>query len=715
VREKIGILGAATVLCTLSGVANAEFSLPDGDGWTSVSVASNIQSGSALDFSSFRTTGAPAGKYGRLVAKGSTFEFEGLPGVPQRFYGVNLCGSANFPSHQESDRLCAYLAAIGYNSVRIHHHDTFLVKEDGSLEPNEAAFDRLDYLIAACISNGLYITTDLYVSRRVPYRMIGIDKDGVMPHIEFKELVPVNRRAYENFIAFARLFLGHENAYTGRRYADEPALAWVAFVNEGNLGNRGTERFKAYPEWIAAWREWLDEKSRADPSFASIPHDIPERFSMFPSSPDRVSSAFLQFLADVEDRFDKRVSRFFKEEMKCQALTANMSSWMFPASYQVPRTANFDYVDDHFYIDHPIFDAGHAWRLPSTLKNANPLRDAFAGVPVVAVRRALDKPFTVSEFNYSGPGRFRGLGGIVAGTIAALQGWSGMWRFAWSHSIGGVAHPESRRIDYFDLAGDPLLLASERATVCLYLRGDLTELRESYGVLLDPASFTGKEDYPCGNDAKWRWAGWYRKIGSIVSPTRPKGVRFAGSGLAGFMRRTEDVRMDIFGSSDTNFWPIAGDGKVRILPSSGSFAVSTPCTAGGFAESGGFSAGFMRVAGIDVPATIWASSLDGRPAQSSKRILLTHLTDVQNTGIAYADETRVKLLKWGALPHIMRKGTCMVSLLLKPGNWKVYALAADGRRRRELPVACTDGELKINLDIAADGSSASYLYEILGD
>ena len=37
------------------------------------------------------------------------------------------------------------------------------------------------------------------------------------------------------------------------------------------------------------------------------------------------------------------------------------------------------------------------------------------------------------------------------------------------------------------------------------------------------------------------------------------------------------------------------------------------------------------------PATVWASSLDGAPLRVSRRILVTHLTDVQNTGAEYAD------------------------------------------------------------------------------
>ena len=58
--------------------------------WVPLHDTTDIASGSALDFSKLGWVDAPAGKHGRVVAKGAHFEFEGKPGVPQRFYGCNL-------------------------------------------------------------------------------------------------------------------------------------------------------------------------------------------------------------------------------------------------------------------------------------------------------------------------------------------------------------------------------------------------------------------------------------------------------------------------------------------------------------------------------------------------------------------------------------------------------------------------------------------------
>ena len=67
---------------------------------------------------------------GRRSRNGKFF-FEKNPGQPIRFYGVNLSSSANFLEKEACRRLADRLAACGYNSVRIHHHDRMLTQKRG--------------------------------------------------------------------------------------------------------------------------------------------------------------------------------------------------------------------------------------------------------------------------------------------------------------------------------------------------------------------------------------------------------------------------------------------------------------------------------------------------------------------------------------------------------------------------------------------------------
>ena len=96
---KIAKFLCAVSLCVLRAETSAAFTPETAapNDWAPFTQNPWIEPGSALDFSPMRGTEAPAGCRGRVVAVGNHFEFEGLPGVPQRFYGINLCFGANYP------------------------------------------------------------------------------------------------------------------------------------------------------------------------------------------------------------------------------------------------------------------------------------------------------------------------------------------------------------------------------------------------------------------------------------------------------------------------------------------------------------------------------------------------------------------------------------------------------------------------------------------
>ena len=685
-----------------------------GPEWTPLKYDPWIEPGSALDFTDVIPHHLPAGKFGRVVAVGDHFEFEDLPGVPQRFYGVNLCGTANLPeSREEADRFAANIARIGYNAVRIHHHERWLVSKDGMLHEgmddtalDPAQMDKLDHLIASCIEHGLYITTDLYVSRAhvVPWRALGIDRDGAVKQDAYKILVAFHEPAFSNLCAWARNFLGHVNPYTGHSLANEPALCALALVNEGNLGNFGITALRDTPGVAEAWGKPFPDNLN-DPEFAS-------------------------FLAERETMLFERLKAFVRDECGCKAPLSSISAWYNPVQYQLART-HFDYVDNHFYVDHPQF-LGVPWRLPSRCPNVNPLLSTAKGAQKAEWYRLMDKPFCVTEFNYSGPGRFRGVGGIALGTLASLQDWSGLWRFAWSHSRGGIVKPGGQ-LGYFDVAGDPLALAAERAGLCLFLRRDLEPLTEERPAIIDEATLRnpgqGAVDFP-GPDQPLA-LGWEARVGTRV-------VR------AGTVSGAQN--------SNKSAVPPAPSGGFATISSSGSMLLDTPLTAGGFAESGAHVAGPVKFellssntearrnggdnlvsvppssvlsgSNAATPATVWASSLDGKPIASSSHLLLTHLTDVQNSRMEYADADLKILINWGGLPHIMRNGAAEIELTIdggagaEPPSFAVWRLSSGGKRLGEVPFTlAVSGEAQNTLSFTArtdyDPTSATYLYEIV--
>ena len=63
---------------------------------------------------------APAGADGRLRVSGDQFVNDR---GPIRLHATNLTGAANFPTHEEAERLADRLARFGFNCVRLHYFD----------------------------------------------------------------------------------------------------------------------------------------------------------------------------------------------------------------------------------------------------------------------------------------------------------------------------------------------------------------------------------------------------------------------------------------------------------------------------------------------------------------------------------------------------------------------------------------------------------------
>ena len=403
-----------------------------GKDWIPISEHRDIIEDSALDFSKAGFIDAPAGKYGWIRNVGGHFEFEGLPGRPQRFYGVNLCFTANFLDYGLADTLVTRFKRFGYNALRLHHHDAGTVKgsADGvTLDPEN--MDRFDYLVAAAIREGLYLTTDIFVSRShaIKWRHIGVDRDGLVDMPIFKALCAVYDPAFENWAAYAKNFMEHETKYTGRRYADEPALSLISLVNEGGFFMGWTRGVSDDPRVVASWRAWIKAKREADPSFAEgiDGEALPKNYW------DSKTRPFVeQWCAELETKMVARMKTYLRS-LGVKALITNDNN----GPHYVAKNglaADYDYIDDHFYVDHPSF-LEKRWQLPSRCHNVNSL---LGEKPVVPVEREFPfvkgKPLTVTEWNFSYPGRYRGVGGILTGATAALKDMDGLWRFAYSHN-----------------------------------------------------------------------------------------------------------------------------------------------------------------------------------------------------------------------------------------------------------------------------------------
>ena len=750
--------------------------------WVPFAVERDIEPGSPLDFSWIATAHAPCGVHGRIVVRDGHFEFEKRPGETVRFWGVNISSSANFPDVEKTDAIASHLARLGYNAVRIHHHDGGLVGQNpdafapvggsGGKAPRPFGLDpdalrRMDALVAACAKHGLYVITDIYVSRPVSWRACGIDRDGTMTKGQFKHLAPIHAGAFSNWCAFASAWLNHTNAFTGIRFADDPALITVALINEGNLDNgAGPEPFVSLPCWQERWTAWLAERAKTSSDERQVTSDerkdantfvtrLPSLFTAgevadFASIPEgdhwqrtRHNAAFSRFLADVEADFEARAVRFLREEIGLKTPISNMSAWMQPPEYQgILAGPTQDYVEGHSYCDHPTFPE-QQWGLPCRVGSENPVRQRLhsmgSGAMGPTLKRIFGKPFCVTEFNYCAPNPHRGAGGLLFGAEAAAQDWSGAWRFDWASSKFGIEEPCSGYCGLFAFNCDPLRQASDHIAQMLFLRGDLAPCADAYAVLLPPSKIIGTFDGEAHQlNTPWPELTWRARLGTVWAEEAPAWARWVDPYPDYYKRKGPIAEI-----------PLRDD--IVLDREAGWFKVATPRTCAVFAEGGAHTAGVMQVEIVEnrkskvesqdlrpstndddqtvASATVWSSSLDGKPLAESAHILVGMLTDLRNTGMEAEDGgignsslsngSTTLVRKWGTLPYLVRAGQARVELALScgagpEGAWRCYALSQGGRRVAEVSVERTaEGHPALTLDTVASPETATFFWELV--
>ena len=610
--------------------------------WRPIAFPSKVEPGSAIDFTPFAVSHVPAGKYGYAVVRDGHFEFENLPGVLQRFYGINVCYGDCYPdSPEKADGMVSYFAACGYNAIRIHHYDFKVTVGEGGVVPDESLLRRMDSLVDACVRHGLYITTDLFCSRghSVAWRDVGIDADGTIDW-SYKAMAILHAGTTENLKQFTRNFLCHRNVYTGRRLADEPALSWISLINEGMLAHHATPKAgtTAYAVMAGIWKNWL-EKKHAEGAFADVSCDLPAEARVRDDTP--VSRALRAFYAEKEASFAATMRRFLRDEIGCRALLTSLNSGVPPTEYAAFRQANFDYTDTHYYWDHPTtLPGGAPFGLPAGCQHdsKNPLCTPYRAHRTGA--RLPGQPLTVTEFHYCPPGRFRGFSGMLTGANAAHDAWSGAWRFGWGGRPGICAPLEDRPLrSWFELGTDPVALVGERVAAMLFLRGDLQ------------------------------------------AGTTPFGE---------------------------------GDG-IAIDSVDGSISVTTARTCGGYRPFGVIDAGSLRADVGTEGACVWVTSLADAPISGSPRLMLAHVTDGTDSGTVFRDGRRIQIERWGRLPHLLRAGRADVSVAVREGAWRVYALDATGRRQKEVPATRRDGRLAFQVDVSIRSDDATIFYELTCD
>jgi len=708
------VIGAALIFAafTLPGASPAadrtgEQVIVVSDGWIPLPEAKDILRGSALDLSFLLDP--PAGKYGRLTVDGGNFVFEKSPRKPCRFAGLNVCfWNGTVFTREESDRVADRIAACGFNLVRLHAFDKALAARGGTnttdLDPEQ--LDRFDYLLHVLKKRGIYVTIDLFINRAM--------KEGELPGVSrpgrwdvMKAAIPVMDAAMENWKIFSSNLLNHVNPYEGVAWKDEPAVITVSLVNEGTVFDVWDNVPDIKAIYDAKFKEWLAKHKTGV------------------LSPGEEAKYRAEFLSEVYLAAFTKMKQFLRELGVKAPLTDQNRTHTVPVTVLRDR---YDYVDTHFYYDYPIRKENKELFLTDESVTRTLEWEQARAFPT----RLLDKPFSISEFNWCFPNRYRAEAGPVTAAYAALQDWNLLCVYDYGENVEDQVNEAP--VSTLAIANDPGATFSFRAMSLLFLRGDVESSGLCFPIYLNRefrAADDPVTDYPLPLP---RRLGLVGKVGTVLidpkalSPNEISRPHLSLTGEAGNPNAVDlldgssreaqlrEIRKRFdFGKGELDLrrgFARSSTGEIEMDAQGETFLVSTPksealvlCRSG---KLGG------RVLSVEQPgeaATYLVTALDGKRLEESNRLLLCHLTSVMNSGVRFREDKGIYIQSAGQLPVLLRRGRADVHLKGE-GAATVYALDLTGRRIGEVKAKNIGGTVSFRADSLESGQPC-LAYEIV--
>jgi hypothetical protein len=406
-----------------------------------------------------------AGRRGFLSTEGDRLVF--ADGSETRFWGANIAAHAIFADKEHIKQHARRLADLGFNLVRIHHHDsTGWVRptvidqsREDSRQLDPAALDRLDWWIRCLKDEGIYVWLDLHVGRQFKAGdgiTLGFDEIARKKG-EGKGFNYFNPRLRELMQEFNARYLEHVNAYTGLSYKDDPVLVGLLVSNENDLTHHFGNLMladKGNPVHHGLFQGAAEAFARK----SGLPVGGVGR--TWEAGPAKV------FLNDVEWRFHRSMVDHLKS-LHVRVPVATTDYWGNDGLWSVPALTAGDVIDVHSY--------GKEGAL-----RVNP-REQANFIHWIGAAQVHDKPLTVTEWNVEYPAGDRFLAPMYVAAIASLQGWDAPMIYNYSQR----AFTTPQRVDKWSTYNDPALAGLMPAAAIAFRQGHLQRARETHCLQLN--------------------------------------------------------------------------------------------------------------------------------------------------------------------------------------------------------------------------------------
>ena len=500
------------------------------------------------------------------------------------------------------------LSELGFNLIRVHHHDSEWVvpnvfggrdtPDTSSLDP--AMLERLDWWIKCLKDEGIYVWLDLHVGRRVKAA------DRIKDFEEIRQGKPtaslsgysyVNASIREAMQRFEESYLNHRNAFTGQRYREDPAIAAILITNENDLThhfgnallpNKGVPAHSAI--YMREAEQYADKYGLArDRVWRSWEDGLPKLF-----------------LNDLEHRFDMQMIAHLRTLGVEQPLVTTSSWGMNPLS-SLPALTSGDMVDVHSY--------GGEGELQS-----NPLLAANL-VHWIAAAHVAGMPLTATEWGVDNRGALapdRQDIPLYVAASASMQGWDAVMFYAYAYESlnGGPGTPS-----IYQAYNDPALMASMPAAALLYRQGHVKEAGTTYVFAPSRGMLFGQAISPATSVALRTAAERGRLL--IALPQVPELPWLRPSIVPGGAKLLKDpLEAQIpAGASEI----VSDSGELKRNWGEGLFTVNTAQTQAAMGRIGGTKIRLpeVEIALTTVDAVVAVQSMDGKPIDRSGNIMIS--------------------------------------------------------------------------------------------
>jgi hypothetical protein len=622
---------------------------------------------SPVDLSFLNAQERPAGKRGFIKAKGDQLVFE--DGKQAKFWGTVITAYTIFNTPKENVKLQAKrLSMLGFNLVRIHHHDSLWVDPNifGSANSNNSksldpdSLEKIDWWIKCLKDEGIYVWLDLHVGRKLKtgdsisdFQEIAKGKSEA----SLKGYNYVNPSIQQAMRDFNAAYLSHLNKYTNIKYVDEPAIATILITNENDVTNHfGNELLpdKNVDHHSKLFMTASDDFAKAN----NLPKD--KTWRAWEHGPSKL------FLNDLEHRFDTdTINQLHSLGVKVPIVTT--STWGENPLSALPALTTGDMIDAHAYQDYGALEK-------------NPLYTPNI-MQWLSAAQVLGKPMSVSEWNADPfPSPDRHTLPLYIASKADLQGWDALMLYAYSQGVLDSPGKPSNWRSY----NDPGILSTMPAAALMYRRGDVQEAKTTY--VLNPGLDLFNNSISPTNSAFIRTASEIGKL-TIAMPVVKELPWLQKSSIPPSAKSFKDMQTSLIAENATEV--NSDTGELKRNWDKGYMTINTANTQAvmGWVDGDKFTLDDIEVKVNTRNASIAVQSLDSMPISKSKNIMIS-------LGARSVPEQEMKLpfLSEPVEGHLLIKAA---------KGLKLFKHNAD-QKKQKLPVLYKNGQYDITLDKSLD-------------